>query len=565
MDIPSKESLTVEFKSDTTGNASKHGVDESLLVEAVVAMFNSEGGVLYLGVEDDGTPTGLSRKHADPVGLAALLANKTMPPIRVESELNTMSGVEVLRIVVPKGTVVGATSDGRILKRVVRVDGSPENIPMYPFEIATRLGNLGKLDFSNEAVSDASVEDFDPVEVSRLRRLIGSLPDSDRTLLDLDDAELFKALGLVRSFGDRMYPTVAGLLMVGKEDALSRHVPTAKSSFQVLEDTEVRLNVETALPLLAVFEKFEQYFSAQNASREVDRGLFRLSISDYDARAFREALVNAFAHRDYTILRPTRVLMDSEGMTISNPGGFVEGITYENLLTVPPHGRNPLLAEALKRVGLAEKTGRGVDRIYEGSLRFGRPLPDYSASTVNDVVLFTPRAPFDAAFTTMIFDEERQSGRPFTVFALMVLSVIRDERKVNFGALREATHIDQGRLHRVLGELVERGLIESHGTGRATTYLLSARVYRETGHALGYVRQKGIDDVRHPELVMELARVQGSLMRSDVAELLRVSPSKAGSIIKEMTASGKLRLEGHGRGARYYPADPDGERRESAI
>lgn len=165
----------------------------------------------------------------------------------------------------------------------------------------------------------------------------------------------------------------------------------------------------------------------------------------------------------------------------------------------------------------------------------------------------------------MIFDEERQSGRPFTVFALMVLSVIRDERKVNFGALREATHIDQGRLHRVLGELVERGLIESHGTGRATTYLLSARVYRETGHALGYVRQKGIDDVRHPELVMELARVQGSLMRSDVAELLRVSPSKAGSIIKEMTASGKLRLEGHGRGARYYPADPDGERRESAI
>ena len=134
MDIPSKESLTVEFKSDTTGNASKHGVDESLLVEAVVAMFNSEGGVLYLGVEDDGTPTGLNRKHADPVGLAALLANKTMPPIRVESELNTMSGVEVLRIVVPKGTVVGATSDGRILKRVVRVDGSPENIPMYPFE-----------------------------------------------------------------------------------------------------------------------------------------------------------------------------------------------------------------------------------------------------------------------------------------------------------------------------------------------------------------------------------------------------------------------------------------------
>ncbi len=557
MDIPSKESLTVEFKSDTSGSAAKSGIDEDILVNATVAMFNSEGGALYLGVEDDATPTGLNLKHADPIGLAAFLANKTMPPIRVEAELGSVSGVEVLRVAVPKGNVVGATSDGRILKRVMRVDGTPENIPMYPFEIATRLGNLGKLDFSNEAVSDATIDDFDPIEVERLRRLIGSLPDSDKTLLDLEDKELFQALGLVRMFGDRAYPTVAGLLLVGRETALARHVPTAKSSFQVLEGTEVRLNVETSLSLLAVFEKFEQYFSAQNPSREVERGLFRLSIADYDGRAFREALVNAFAHRDYTILRPTRVLMDTEGMTISNPGGFVEGITYENLLTVPPHGRNPLLAEALKRVGLAEKTGRGVDRIYEGSLRFGRPLPDYSASTSNDVVLFTPRAPFDAAFTTMIFEEERQSGKPFTVFTLMVLSVVRDERKVTFGALRDETHIDQGRLHRVLGDLVERGLIESHGSGKATTYLLSARVYKETGNSLGYVHQKGIDEVRHRELVMELARVQGSLKRSDVAALLHVSLSKASLILKNLVEANKLRLEGYGRGARYYPIVQD--------
>ena len=557
MDIPSKESLTVEFKSDTSGSAAKSGIDEDILVNATVAMFNSEGGALYLGVEDDATPTGLNSKHADPIGLAAFLANKTMPPIRVEAELGSVSGVEVLRVAVPKGNVVGATSDGRILKRVMRVDGTPENIPMYPFEIATRLGNLGKLDFSNEAVSDATIDDFDPIEVERLRRLIGSLPDSDKTLLDLEDKELFQALGLVRMFGDRAYPTVAGLLLVGRETALVRHVPTAKSSFQVLEGTEVRLNVETSLSLLAVFEKFEQYFSAQNPSREVERGLFRLSIADYDGRAFREALVNAFAHRDYTILRPTRVLMDTEGMTISNPGGFVEGITYENLLTVPPHGRNPLLAEALKRVGLAEKTGRGVDRIYEGSLRFGRPLPDYSASTSNDVVLFTPRAPFDAAFTTMIFEEERQSGKPFTVFTLMVLSVVRDERKVTFGALRDETHIDQGRLHRVLGDLVERGLIESHGSGKATTYLLSARVYKETGNSLGYVHQKGIDEVRHRELVMELARVQGSLKRSDVAALLHVSLSKASLILKNLVEANKLRLEGYGRGARYYPIVQD--------
>lgn len=51
-------------------------------------------------------------------------------------------------------------------------------------------------------------------------------------------------------------------------------------------------------------------------------------------------------------------------MIISNPGGFVEGITVDNLLTAEPYGRNPSLSDALKRIGLAERTGRGIDRIW---------------------------------------------------------------------------------------------------------------------------------------------------------------------------------------------------------
>ena len=56
---------------------------------------------------------------------------------------------------------------------------------------------------------------------------------------------------------------------------------------------------------------------------------------------------------------------------------------------------------------------------------------------------------------------------------------------------------------------------------------------------------------------MELARVQGSLKRSDVAALLHVSLSKASQILKDLVGAGKLQLEGHGRGARYYPAVQD--------
>ena len=74
-------------------------------------------------------------------------------------------------------------------------------------------------------------------------------------------------------------------------------------------------------------------------------------------------------------------------MIISNPGGFVEGVTLDNLLVVEPKPRNPLLADAIKRIGLTERTGRGVDLIYEGLLRYGRPAPDYARSDPTTVVV----------------------------------------------------------------------------------------------------------------------------------------------------------------------------------
>ena len=58
--------------------------------------------------------------------------------------------------------------------------------------------------------------------------------------------------------------------------------------------------------------------------------------------------------------------ISEDGLNIANPGGFIEGVSIKNLLTAEPHGRNPQLADALKRIGLAERTGRGIDRIYEG-------------------------------------------------------------------------------------------------------------------------------------------------------------------------------------------------------
>ncbi|WP_417572222.1 ATP-binding protein [Paratractidigestivibacter faecalis] len=67
--------------------------------------------------------------------------------------------------------------------------------------------------------------------------------------------------------------------------------------------------------------------------------------------------------------------MDDVGLLVNNPGGFIEGIGVRNLLSAEPQGRNPCLMDALKRVGLAERTGRGVDRIYRVPCYTAGPCP----------------------------------------------------------------------------------------------------------------------------------------------------------------------------------------------
>lgn len=73
--IPEKETITIEFKSDIDC------LDEKELVSEIVGMTNTEGGILYLGVEDNGDITGVHKKHRDPNGAMALIANRTVPSL----------------------------------------------------------------------------------------------------------------------------------------------------------------------------------------------------------------------------------------------------------------------------------------------------------------------------------------------------------------------------------------------------------------------------------------------------------------------------------------------------
>ncbi len=542
--IPEKESLTIEFKSDLAK------YPDSDIFEAVVAFANTEGGMLYLGVEDDGTVSGVNEAHRNPITLSAYIANNTIPPVSIRAEI-LEEEKPVLQIAIPKsyGGIV-ATAAGKILRRRIKADGLPENIPMYPMELATRMSDLRLLDYTALAVNEATPEAFDPLETERLRKTVLSY-DGDKSLLELSDDDLFKALGFVREQGGLLIPTVCGILMIGKEAAIRRFIPTSAASFQVLEGTTVRMNEDFVLPVLASIEKLIQHLDAWNPSRELEMGIFRMPAPDFSKTALREAIVNAFSHRDYTRLGRVRVAITDEGLTIANPGGFIEGITVDNLLTAEPHGRNPLLADALKRVGLAEKTGRGIDRIFEGSLIYGRLLPDYSASTSVSVSLFIPRSAPDMQIARMVSEEQNRLGRPLPINSLLVLNILKDIPRSDVSQIAKAVKLSETVVKTILEKAVEAGLIEAYGSGRGRSYSLSHTVYSDKHRNIGCVKQIDIDEMRYLELIVSLAKKNEFLSRRDVVQLLHVSENKAYQLLRKLVKSGTLKLVNKGHYAKY--------------
>ena len=547
--LPEKESLQVEFKSDLKK------LSDDNLIDAVVAFANTNGGDIYLGVEDDGTPTGVHESHKDYTQLAAFVANRTVPPISIQIEpLHFDDNKIVLLIHIPKCRSIVASSSGKIQRRRIKGDGTPENIPLYPHEIATRLSELSLLDFSAQPVPDAQYQDLDPIERERLRVIIRSY-NGEKNLLDLSDEELDKAMQFVVSKEDRLVPTYTGMLMIGRKEIMKKLIPTAESAFIMMRGTEVATNESFYLPLLAAIEKMIDFVAARNPEQEIEQGLFRIAIPEFNPRAVRESIVNAFAHRDYTQLGRVLVRIDADGLSVSNPGGFVEGVTYHNILTVEPHGRNPVLADALKRVGLAERSGRGVDRIFEGSLMYGRDLPDYSESTSSSVHLFIPRGMPDKKMISLISEEQKKTGEPISLTALFVLNALKHNRRMSLHEISTECNIPESKLRSTVERLTDAGIIDGMGNGRGRVYVLSAKTYNDP---VQYVRQTDIDGIRYQELILKLAKTKEYITRKDVVNLLRVSGPQAYRLLKKLESGNQLVRIGNTSAARYMIAKEEG-------
>lgn len=377
----------------------------------------------------------------------------------------------------------------------------------------------------------------------------------DMSLLELSDAELDRALGFIRERDGNWYPTIAGLLMIGQEQYIRQYVPSHEVLFQVLDGVNVLANPPAMkCSLLQTFEKVDLLFQSRIVEQELQIGLFRVPIPNYERDAFREGFVNALVHRDYFRVGAVQVQLQKASLSISSPGGFLEGITPDNILTTAPTPRNVLLAEAAKRIGLAERTGRGIDKIYTVMLRSGHAIPDFSASTNTTVSLRLNSAELDESYIKMIISEEDRLQSTLPVDALIVLSVLKTERRATITHLSSKIQKSISDTRSVVEWLIELGMVDGVGNGGARRYMLSSKVYSISNNTAGYIRQRGWDTLQEKEMIISHFDKYSEITREGVAELCRCTLNHASWLLRQLVEEGVLVLHGKGRGAHYRKA-----------
>ena len=542
------ETLTVEFKSGS--------VNDSELVEAVACLANGSGGALLVGVDNDGRVTGAAPRHdgeTNPTRIESLIANKTEPAVLATAAITEIDEKQVLVVTIPAATTVVATSDGKYVRRAIDVHGKPQCLPMRPHEVLGRAGSLGAQDYSRLVVPGLAVDDLSGVEMDRFRGLAKA--GGDDVLATLSNPDLLKALDF---FTQDNEICVGALLLFGTPAALGRRLPAFEVGFQELAGLEVRASTLGHTPLLRAMAEITDRVQARNPEEEVEIGLLRVPLPRFADAAIRELVANALVHRDYTLSGPTLAEITRDALVVSNPGGLPEGVTTRNLLTTPPRPRNPALADAFKRAGLVERTGRGVNRAFASQLALGRPPPDYGRSTASSVIARVRSGPADKELVGFIA-EARGAGMEFYLEDLLTLHEVRRERRITAARAAELFQVDHHEARTSLNSLVDRSLLEARGDGKGRTYHLAAALYSRLGESFQYVRARGFDDIQQEQMVLTFVDRHGSITRREATELCQIDSERASRLLRRLRDDGRLEMHGLKRGAYYLKrSDADG-------
>ena len=448
------------------------------------ALANAGGGMIVFGVSD--------RRPR------AILGTKAFPqPEQVRMKLRDRLRIAVDFDLWNEGMptrVLAFRAAARPVGAPVQIDGvawwrDGESLVPMPQEILRSIYAESDHDFSAEAVTGAAFGDLDCAAMEAFRAA-WTRKSGDRRITSLPLRRLLEDCGAIHADGG---VSVAALVLFGTARSISRLLPQSEICFEY----KLRHSAGPADDVILFRDAFFNVRDAlwnrinlRNEKAHWQEGLFVWDVPAFNERAVREAVLNAVCHRDYRSQGSVFVRQFPDEIRIESPGGLPAGVTPENILR-RQHSRNRLIAELLQRAGLVERSGQGMDVIYEQCIKESKALPSFEGTDAWQVVFTLRTAVLDKAALRFFSTVGEETLATFSTEEFLAARAVMDGRKIPAELLPAARH------------LADLGILEHRGRMK---WVMSRRYYASIGKSGEHTRLTGLDRETNKELLLKHIR-----------------------------------------------------------
>jgi ATP-dependent DNA helicase RecG len=364
--IESGESSHVEFKSSAFHNES--------LAKEIVAFANMRGGQILVGVEDDGTPSGLDEPSKMIERIIHICRNNIIPPLIPDLAAVRHGYRHILIVTVEQGKAkpYKVKSSNRYYIRA----GTSAIEPTQE-ELVRLLQDGAQFHFEASVLAGNGIDDLDLLKVRQYCR--------DYRKIDCEDDELAQLCYNLQILDEQQRMTVVGNLFFGRQPV--RWLPQAGLELNAFDGVDVVSSLTDTATVLETLPECIQAGEAFVRRNSRIRPVFnedetrRRDIPDYEPFVVRELLANAFAHRDWSIFgQRIRLNLFVDRLELFSPGRLPNTLNLTRALAGVSYYRNPLIAQMLKDYGLVDKLGRGLQKIMRHYTHARLPLPTFDQS-----------------------------------------------------------------------------------------------------------------------------------------------------------------------------------------
>jgi len=435
-----KESQTVEYKQNWRNE----------YLKVVSAFANSSGGVLFIGLDDQGNPSEIRNVKKLLQDIPNTIRNKLgiIPSVELTSE----NDHEIIIITVLQSSVPISHHGKYYIKSGSTVQ-ELQGKALADF-LTRKTGNVWDDSLEEEGNLDllekSTIEDFKRFAVDRIPSIVG----------EKDLIQLLKKLNIIEY---NQHLKRAAILLFGKyPQRLYSHACIKIGRFLSATDIQTTDIIKGNL-----FQQLESALEILRTKYLVSKikfeGIHRRDILEYPYEALREAIINALIHRDYTSFSQIQIRVYQDKLIIMNAGSLPPEVPVESLkknhLSRP---RNKLLAETFYYAGFIEAWGRGTLKIMDKCLEQGLPEPDFEEE--NGVMIVT--------FYKDKWNEENLKKLGLNERQIKAVMYVKENGRISNKEYQDINTVSNKTAYLELSDLVKKDIFKVIGKGKSVSYTM---------------------------------------------------------------------------------------------